>query len=108
MLKVRVSDEELAAIRREAARLGVTVQRLLVESALAGRAHTATERHAQQDELSSVRRLVAAVGNNVNQLARVANATGRLPAQSAAALEAVARVMARLDAALRAMGGPGA
>ena len=52
-----------------AAELGVSVLRLLVESALSG-LETPTERRETVAELFELRRLLATVANNVNQLAR--------------------------------------
>ncbi|KWX05991.1 hypothetical protein TH66_00310 [Carbonactinospora thermoautotrophica] len=102
---VRLSDEEKEKIAARAEALGVSIQRLLVESALAGSAQTVTERRALVAELLGVRRLVAALGNNINQLARVANATGAAPPELAAAAAAVARAMARLDATVAGVSG---
>jgi hypothetical protein len=56
----------------------VSVPRLLVESALSG-VETPAERRAWIAELFELRRLLATVANNVNQLARTANTTGELP-----------------------------
>lgn len=53
--------------------------RLLVESALAEATVTGTERRAEMVELFEVRRLLATVANNVNQLARLANTAGEVP-----------------------------
>nr|WP_067067549.1 plasmid mobilization relaxosome protein MobC [Carbonactinospora thermoautotrophica] len=102
---MRLSDEEKEKIAARAEALGVSIQRLLVESALAGSAQTVTERRALVAELLGVRRLVAALGNNINQLARVANATGAAPPELAAAAAAVARAMARLDATVAGVSG---
>lgn len=97
---VRLSDEEQELIVARAAAAGVSVPRLLVESALAGDAQTASERRALTTEFLGARRLLAAVGNNVNQLAMAANATGEIPPEIGATLHAVARVTARLEAAV--------
>jgi Bacterial mobilisation protein (MobC) len=105
MLKVRVSEEELAAIRRKAARLRVSPQRLLVESALVVGAHSAPERRALFEEVMVVRRLLAALGNNVNQIARIANSTGGVPPLDAP-LDALARTLARADATLDELQAP--
>jgi hypothetical protein len=96
---VRLSDEEQVQILARARVAGVSVPRLLVESALAGDAQTASERRAQVTDLLGARRLLAAVSNNLNQLTRAANATGELPPELSATLHATARVIARLDAA---------
>ncbi|MFC0039553.1 plasmid mobilization protein [Actinomadura rayongensis] len=98
-LKVRLTDEQRAKVSRRADASGVSISRLLVEAALAGSARTATERRAIVIELLGTRRLVAAMGNNLNQLARIAHATGEVPDQLPATLEAVERVLDRLERA---------
>jgi hypothetical protein len=55
------------------------VPHLLVESALSG-VETPAERRAWIAGLFELRRLLATVANNVNQLAKVANTSGELPA----------------------------
>lgn len=57
----------------------MSVPRLMVESALEGR-ETPPERRQQIAELFEVRRLLATVANNVNQLARAANISGQVDA----------------------------
>lgn len=105
--RVRVTAEEAAQLQVLADGQGVTVARLLVESALAGDRETASRRRDAIVELFAVRRLLAAVSNNVNQVARQANATGRLPAETGAVLSAVARLVPRLEAAAEALAAPG-
>jgi hypothetical protein len=102
---VRLSDAEKLQIQARAISAGVSMPRLLVEAALLGSAQTASERRALVAELLAARRLVAALGNNVNQLARVANSTGQVPSELAAAAAAVARATARLDAAVADVSG---
>lgn len=102
---VRLSDEEALVVQARAAVAGVSVPRLLVEAAMAGDAQTASERRALVAEFLGARRLLAKVGNNVNQLARVANATGGLPPELEATLHATVRMIARLDAATTLLSG---
>lgn len=97
VLKVRLTDEQRATVSRRASAAGVSMSRLMVEAALAGNARTATERRAIVIELLGARRLAAALGNNLNQLARIANATGQVPDQLPVALAAVERVLERLE-----------
>lgn len=101
---VRLSDGELAEIQARATSAGISVPRLLAEAALAGDARTASERRALVVELLGARRLTAAVGNNLNQLTRVANATGEIPAELSATLHAVARTISRLESAADGLG----
>ncbi|MFC7646763.1 relaxase/mobilization nuclease domain-containing protein [Streptosporangium lutulentum] len=76
---VRMSQEEQAVVEARAGQAGVSVPRFLVEAGLAGDAATASQLRANAAELLAARRLVAAVGVNLNQLAKVANATGEVP-----------------------------
>jgi len=95
--------EQLAALADEH---GVTVQRLLVEAALAGR-ETPAARQRAMVELFAIRRLLANVANNVNQLARAANVTGDAPAVARLepVLEEVRGVLTRTLDALDGLGG---
>jgi hypothetical protein len=103
---VRLSDEEKVQVEARAISLGVKVQTLFVESVLHGGVATVSERHQLYRELTAVRRLVAALGNNVNQLARIANSTGYLEPETGAAMEATRRAVTRLDGLLAAMSAP--
>lgn len=103
--EVKVSVEEEARLVLLAAGLGVSVPRLLVESALASeRGVTVSERRDALAALLAAHRLLARVSTNVNQLARVANATGAVGAELSATLEAVRRVSGRLDVAVEGLG----
>ncbi len=77
--KVKLTEGERDQLRARAGELRVSVPRLLVESALAEATVTGTERRAEMVELFEVRRLLATVANNVNQLARLANTSGEVP-----------------------------
>jgi hypothetical protein len=77
--KVKLTERERDQLRARAGELGVSVPRLLVESALADVTVTGTERRAETAELFETRRLLATVANNVNQLARLANTSGKVP-----------------------------
>jgi len=77
--QVTLTEAEREQLRARAGELGVSVPRLMVESALEGR-ETPTERKQQIAELFEVRRLLATVANNVNQLARSANIAGQVDA----------------------------
>jgi hypothetical protein len=75
--KVKLTAEEREQLRRRAAELGVSVPRLMVESALSG-VETPTDRRRMVAELFETRRLLATVANNVNQLAHSANISGQV------------------------------
>ena len=89
--QVTLTEEEQRELRERAAGLGVSVPRLLVESALCG-VETPAERRAWMAELFELRRLLATVANNVNQLAKVANTSGEL-----AAGERLSRTLGEVD-----------
>lgn len=97
---VRLSDQEQLQIEARAIVAGVSIPRLLKEAALAGDERTASERRAIGSELAAVRRFLAALSNNVNQLAMVANSTGEVPPQLVPTMHAVARATARLNAVM--------
>ena len=99
--KVGVSPEEEGMLVRLAEAQRVTIPRLLVESALAsGTAETPSERRNAMAELFALHRLLANIANNVNQVAKVANATGEVQAELNATLDAVRRTAQRIDAAI--------
>lgn len=104
--RVLVTPEEELRLLRLAAAQGVTVPRLLVESALAGDRETPSQRRAAMAELFAVRRLVSGIAVNVNQLARQANATHEVPAEAAATVTAARRVVERVLVAVEGLSRP--
>lgn len=99
--EVKVSPEEEGMLLRIAAAQHVTIPRLLVESALSSATSvTPTERRNAMAELFAIHRLLAAVSNNVNQMARVTNATGEVQSELSVTLAAVRRTAERIDAAI--------
>jgi len=105
-VQVRLTEAEHEQLAGLADGHGVTVQRLLVEAALAGRETPAARRSAMA-ELFAIRRLLANVANNVNQLARAANVTGDAPAVARleAVLEELRGVLGRTLDVLDGLGG---
>lgn len=95
--EVKVTADQEARLTAKAAARGVTVSRLLVESALAGGADAAAVKAALASEFFAVVRVLGKIGVNVNQLARAANATGEVPPAAAHALDAITRVCDRLQ-----------
>ena len=75
--QVKLTEEERDQLRARAAELGMSVPRLLVESALSG-VETPTDRRRMIADLFEVRRLLATIANNVNQLAHAANISGQV------------------------------
>lgn len=101
---VRLSEDEQRIIAARAAEAGVSLPRFLAEAGVAGDAATASERRAAAAELLAVRRLLAAIGGNINQLAAVANATGQCPPALQATMHATARILSHLDEVTAAYG----
>lgn len=95
---VTASPEEEGALLRLALAQGVTIPRLLVESALATDAgETMTERRATIAKLFELHRLLGAISRNVNQIAKATNATRELHPETSATLTAVRRTAERID-----------
>lgn len=100
--KVKVSAEEEGSLARLAAAQHVTIPRLLVESAIASEhaGETPTERRNAIAELFALHRLLAAVSNNVNQIARATNATGEVQEDMRWTLAKVRETAVRIDKAI--------
>lgn len=104
--KVRVTPEEEAALLARAGRLGVSVPRLLVEAALLdgetleSRSADTEWRHQVLTELFAVKRALGASAININQIAKVANATGEVDASLPAAVAHLRKVSERVTVAL--------
>lgn len=76
-LWVTLSETEHAQLRERAREAGVSISRLLVESALAP-VETPAERERLLVKLNRFERLLANLANNVNQLAHQANIAGQV------------------------------
>lgn len=98
--KVKVSAEVEARLVERAGARGITVSRLLVESALTGGADAAAARAELASEMFALTRVIGRIGLNINQLAKVANATGSVPPETRHALDAMGRASDRLTALL--------
>lgn len=95
-----VTVEEEAALVARAEREKVTVPNLLISSALSEHSDSPTERRAIAAELMSLHNLLARSSNNINQLARQANATSEFPAEAREALKHIRSVAMRIDDAI--------
>jgi hypothetical protein len=95
-----VTVEEEAALAARAEREKVTVPNLLISSALSEHSDSPTERRAIAAELMSLHNLLARSSNNINQLARQANATSEFPAEAREALKHIRSVAMRIDDAI--------
>lgn len=94
---VWVTAEEEAALIAKAARQKVTVPNLLLTAALSEGSETPTERRAAMAELIAIHTLLARVSNNVNQIARHANAGEEFPQDAKSVLAYVREVAMRID-----------
>jgi hypothetical protein len=101
--RVYVTAAEDEQLRARAAVEGVTVPRLLFESALNARVETSTERKAAIAELFAIRRLLANVASNANQIARYANADRVFPAEATAMVDVYRLIVPELQAAVRSL-----
>ncbi|MBG0741107.1 plasmid mobilization relaxosome protein MobC [Paeniglutamicibacter antarcticus] len=97
---VWVTAEEEAALIAKAASQKVTVPNLLMSAALSEHSDSPTERRALAAELMAVHTLLARSSNNINQLARQANATGEFPVEARESLKFIRSVAVRIDRAL--------
>ena len=97
---MKVTPEEEARLLQLAQAHRVSVPRLLVESALAQRGETPTERRNVITELFGLHRLLGSIANNINQMAKVSNATGEAQSEMRATMAAVRRTADRIDAAV--------
>lgn len=98
--EVSVTPEEDTQLRARAAVRGVTVPRLLFESAMSVHVQTDTDRKAAIVEIFAVRRLLANLANNANQLAKYANSEGTFPAEADAIVSEYRAIVPRLSAAI--------
>lgn len=80
--EVSVNPAEDAALRARAVVAGVTVPRLLVESAMDANVETATLRKQAIAALFDVKNQIGMIGSNMNQLAKFANTEGVFPAEA--------------------------
>ena len=102
--RVRVSPEEEAQLVLRAERMGVTVPRLLVESALEGGAERLEARRTESQEraqlgveLNQLQRKVGAIGVNINQIARATNATGEWQPELESSLVYLRKVLRQIE-----------
>jgi Bacterial mobilisation protein (MobC) len=96
---VPLAAAEYEAIATRAAETNVSIQWLLLAGAHAFKPPTAAP-SALTAELAGLRRLLANIANNINQIARKLNSGGWPDASIAPAADALRRTMRRLDAAL--------
>ncbi len=98
-IKVRLTSSELDELRDRAESAGVSVARLLVESTLIGDRQTVSQRRATLAAFMVARRQVSGATTNLNQLARVANSTQRVPVEVEEAAARMVRTVEVLESA---------
>lgn len=104
MVKIRLSDQEYVDITALAQAMGCSSPRVYTAAVASGGAVFGRAALVKQTglvaELHGVSRLLAAVGRNVNQIARGVNATGEVGGELSAALGAVERCVNRVHRVL--------
>lgn len=96
-VRVSMSEQERAALLILEERTNRTASEIMVSAALyAENSESLAERRGLAVELMQARRLLATVSNNVNQIARHANAGDEFPKDAAAAVAAARRVADRM------------
>ncbi|WP_229867438.1 plasmid mobilization relaxosome protein MobC [Sinomonas cellulolyticus] len=104
-VRVSMSEAERARLYVLEERTGRSPSEILVSGALyAEDSESLAERRALASELMAVRRYLAALSNNVNQLARQANATGEFPEEARTALDRVRVIAERVNATVEGLG----
>lgn len=102
---VRVSEAENRVLRAAAARAGMSVQRLMIESVLRREsAEDMATRNETTDTLMGLLRALASVGVNVNQMAKATNASGELPENLDATIDWLRSTLRRIDSAVDQVG----
>jgi uncharacterized protein (DUF1778 family) len=104
VVKVRLSDSEHDELRRRATTAGMSVQRFLLEAAMAGSAAQSAERRRAQGDAQRARLVLTSIANNVNQLAKWANTNHVLPDAFGATLDDVRRATAEVAETQRRLG----
>lgn len=103
--RVYVTADEDAHLRARAEVQGVTVPRLLFESAMNAQVRTDTEWKSAVMALFKTNNLLGNLTNNVNQLARFANTEGQFPADAAAIYEEFRRLAPLIEESARRVAG---
>lgn len=99
--RVYVNDEEDVQLRARAAVRAVTVPRLLFESAMNVHVETSTDRKAAIAELFAIRRLLANIASNANQIAKYANTERTFPAEASAIVDEYRAIVPELQKVVR-------
>ena len=98
---MKFTDDEYAAIAVRAVVAGLSVPSYLALTGLRPEGAGAADVRSALTGLDGVRRVLAGVASNLNQLTAKLHSTGELDAVSPAVLDAVARSTARVEAAAK-------
>ncbi|BCW86504.1 plasmid mobilization relaxosome protein MobC [Paenarthrobacter ureafaciens] len=97
-VRVSMSEEERTRLLILEGQTGRSASEILVSGALyAENSESLSERRAAASELMAVRRYLAALSNNVNQLAKHANAKDEFPAEARVVLNRVRAIAERVN-----------
>lgn len=102
-LEVRLSQEEYDALAERAMKVGLSLAAYMAAAAL-DKPLTVSERRVLGSEVVQAERMLRGVSTNLNQLAEIANATGRVPEGTEQALAEVSQVCQRIVAMSTASG----
>ncbi|MBG6218983.1 hypothetical protein IWX75_003471 [Arthrobacter sp. CAN_A6] len=98
-VRVSMSEMERAQLLRLEAQTGLSPSAILVDAALgSGDPAVLTVRKQEVVTLLTIRRLIGAAANNMNQLARHANATGEVKDEALAAVQDARVLMRQIEA----------
>ncbi len=97
---VYLSKSELHTLRRRAEAAGVTVPRLLFESAMSDATETVTDRRRQASELFALHRELSGAAVNMNQVAKKANTVHEVPSEFHPTMLKLRIVADKLEAAV--------
>lgn len=97
-VRVSMSEEERTRLLILEGQTGRSASEILVSGALySENSESLSERRAAASELMAVRRYLAALSNNVNQLAKHANAKDEFPAEARVVLNRVRAIAERVN-----------
>lgn len=103
-VRVSMSDSERAYLAALEERTGRSPSEILVSAALySENSESLAERRAMAVEFMAARRYLAALSNNVNQLAKHANATDEFPEAARVVLTRVRAIAERINKMLDSM-----
>ena len=97
-VRVSMSELERAQLLQLEAQTGLSPSAILVDAALgSGDPAVLTVKKQEVVTLLAIRRLIATAANNMNQIARHANATGEVKDYAAAAMQETRQLMCQIE-----------